>query len=204
MMSFFDLLFRVKNPVLSTDDMQIYLHVDVEPQKTYRPGYPIEKRGLYYLARSLSSQLTLVTENTDYSRLEKCLSIWICREDIPKNMQYSISTYEVVNTKNTCTCGIKKENYDLMTLIVIKLGNEVYNGKKEEEGYDLLRFLNVLMYPHKDNFMDTVSEYIDFSNNEELWKESDCMTGLGQSILEEGIRREKERSSKIIAEKDSA
>lgn len=37
--------------------------------------------------------------------------------------------------------------------------------------------------------MDTVSEYIDFSGNEELWKEVTHMTGLGQSILEEGMQQ---------------
>ncbi|MEZ3434422.1 MAG: hypothetical protein K1W34_07340 [Lachnospiraceae bacterium] len=201
--SFFDLLFRAKNPGLSTEDVQIDLHIDVEPQKTYKPGYPIEKRGMYYLARSLSSQLSLVTNNTDYGRLEKCLSIWICRDDVPQDMRYSISTYEVVNTKNTCVSTVEKENYDLMTLIVIKLGNEVYNGEKGDEGYELLRFLNILMYPHKNDFMDTVKEYIDFSNNEELWKENDGMIGFGQTILEEGIRRGEERNARTIAEKDT-
>ena len=52
--------------------------------------------------------------------------------------------------------------YDLLTLAVIKLGDKVYNGKKENEGYELLRFLNTIMYPHKEDFMDTVSEYFDF------------------------------------------
>ena len=155
--SFFDLLFRAKNPGLSTEDVQIDLHIDVEPQKTYKPGYPIEKRGMYYLARSLSSQLSLVTNNTDYGRLEKCLSIWICRDDIPKG----------------------------------------------DEGDELLRFLNILMYPHKNDFMDTVKEYIDFSNNEELWKENGSMIGFGQTILEEGIRIGEERNARTIAEKDT-
>ena len=35
--------------------------------------------------------------------------------------------------------------------------------------------------------MDTISEYIDFSNNEELWKGAECMEGLGKIILEEGM-----------------
>ena len=35
--------------------------------------------------------------------------------------------------------------------------------------------------------MDTVSDYIDFSANTELWKEAVRMSGLGESILEEGI-----------------
>lgn len=187
--TYFDLSFHARNPALSSKKVQFYLHIDIESQKTYQPGYPIEKRGIYYLARYLSSQLTLITEHTDYGRLEKCYSIWICRDDIPKDMHYSISFYEIVNTKNTRGHAVKKEKYDLMTLIIIKLGEEVYNGVKEDEGYELLRFLNVLMYPHKDDFMNTVTEYIDFSENKELWKEAEHVTGLGQSVYEEGRQK---------------
>ena len=45
------------------------------------------------------------------------------------------------------------------------------------------------MYPHKEDFLDTVKDYIDFSQNETLWKEMDRMSGLGMSILEEGIEK---------------
>ena len=137
--SLFDLAFRARNPQISTEDIQINLHIDVEPQKIYNPGYPIEKRGMYYLARRLSSQLSLALNVTDYNRLAKCYSIWICRDEIPKEDQYSISVYEMVNTKNTAPNTVSRENYDLMTLVVIKLGNTVYNGDKEDEGYELLR-----------------------------------------------------------------
>lgn len=183
----FDLAFRAKNPQQSTEDMLVSLHVDVESQKSYRPGYPVEKRGMYYLARSLSSQLSLVTETTDYGQLEKCYSIWICRDDIPKEAQYSISFYEVANTKNIGISTVEKETYDLMTLAIIKLGTREYNGKKDDEGFDLLNFLNAVMYPHKEDFIETISDYIDFSENEELWKEAPHMTGLGLSIYEEGF-----------------
>ncbi len=61
-------------------------------------------------------------------------------------------------------------------------GKKVYNGEKGSEGYDLLRFLNAIMYPHKEDFMDMISEYIDFSGNEELWAEGKRMDGLGQGI----------------------
>lgn len=183
--SCFDMAFRAANPQLSTEKVQISLHIDVEPQKTYRPGYPVEKRGMYYLARRLSAQLSLATDSTDYSHLEKCYSIWICRDDIPAKEHYSISVYEMANTKNTGIRSVAKENYDLLTLIVIKLGSIVYDGRRGDEGYELLRFLNTVMYPHKENFMKTVSEYIDFSDNEELWKEATHMDGLGQCIVDE-------------------
>jgi hypothetical protein len=103
--------------------------------------------------------------------------------------------YEIANTRNIGECSPKKEDYDLMTLILIRLGDVVYNGKKEDEGYELLDFLNLIMYPHKDNFMEEMSKYIDFSNNEELWKEAKHMSGLGISVLEEG---QSEGMSKMI------
>lgn len=191
--SYFDLMFRAKNPFLSTEEVLVSLHVDVEPQKTYRPGYPIEKRGLYYLARSLSSQLSLATETTDYGQLEKCYSIWICRDDIPEKDRYSISFYEVVNSKNIGGNTVEKENYDLMTLIIIKLGDKEYNGKKGDEGFELLHFLNLLMYPHKEDFIEKISDYIDFSGNEELWKEAPHMFSLSQCIYEDGLEEGKEQ-----------
>ncbi len=188
----FDIAFKALNPLLSKGVIAVNLHIDMEPQKNYSLPYPVEKRGMYYLARRLSSQLSLVTEQTDYGQLEKCYSIWICRDSIPEDEQYSVSVYEIVNTKNTGRKETPKENYDLMTLVIIKLGNMVYNGEKGEENYDLLHFLNTVMYPHKEDFIEAVSEYIDFSETEELWKEASGVIGLGQCVyndgVEEGIR----------------
>jgi len=183
----FDVRFKAKNPVLSGEEIVIKLHIDMEPQKSYRPGYPVEKRGMYYLARELSSQLSVVTESTDYGQLEKCYSIWICLDDIPKEEQNSVSFYEVTNTKNIGNCVTKKEDYDLLTLVIIRLGKKEYNGKEKDEGYDLLRFLNTIMYPHGDDFMEVVSDYIDFSQNSELSEEVKKVVGIGQIMLETGI-----------------
>lgn len=74
-----------------------------------------------------------------------------------------------------------------LTLILIRLGDIEYNREKDSEGYDLLRFLNAIMYPNRENFMETIADYIDFSENEELRLEVSSMSGLGQSILEDGI-----------------
>ena len=71
--------------------------------------------------------------------------------------------------------------------MLIRLGDIEYNREKDSEGYDLLRFLNAIMYPHRENFMETIADYIDFSENEELRLEVSSMSGLGQSILEDGI-----------------
>jgi hypothetical protein len=151
-------------------------------------GYPIEKRGYYYLSRRFSSQLSLVFNDTDYNSLEKCYSIWICRDDIPKDEMYSVSFYEITNSMNIGNCHPKKEDYDLMTLVLIRLGDKVYNGDRDDEGHDLFDFLNLIMYPHDENFMNDVSRYIDFSNNAELRREAGNMSGLGECVLNDGIK----------------
>jgi hypothetical protein len=91
------LAFSAKNPKLSNANIVIRLHFDLEPQKTYKPGYPIEKRGYYYLSRRFSSQLSLVFNDTDYNSLEKCYSIWICRDDIPKDFITNVITKKHIN-----------------------------------------------------------------------------------------------------------
>ncbi len=185
--TFFDTKFQTVNPTLSAEKLLIYMHIDVEMQRDYRPGYPLEKRGEYYLARELSSQLSVVTQETDYGCLEKCYSIWICRDNIPQNEQFTISFYEFSNTKNYGNSMPQKENYDLLNLVIIRLGDKVYNGDKKDKGYDVLRFLNAVMNPGSGERLNIVKDYVDFSQNEELWKEIDNMQGLGMSILEEGI-----------------
>lgn len=79
-----------------------------------------------------------------------------------------MSVYETVNTRNTSLKETPKENYDL------------------------LHFLNTVMYPHKADFLKTVSEYIDFSETEELWKEASEVTGLGQCVYNDGIEEGRE------------
>ena len=182
----FDTKFRAVNPELSDRKITVNLHIDIEPQRTYRPGYPIEKKGVYYLARELGSQLSLATDTADYNSLEKCYSIWVCRDDIPKEEKFSISFIEMCNMRNYGNCHPDKKDYDLLTLVIIRLGSEVYNGTKEDPGYDVLKFLHAVMYPHKEDFLDTMKEYIDFSQNRELWQEVDKMSGLGMSTLLEG------------------
>ena len=92
-----------------------------------------------------------------------------------------------------------------MTLVVIKLGNKVYNGNEEDEGYELFRFLNAIMYPHGENFMSTISEYIDYSDNEELWKEVTELSSIEQiryeGMLEEITEEVTERVTEEVTEK---
>ena len=46
--------------------------------------------------------------------------------------------------------------------------------------------------------MEVVSEYIDFSENEELWKEGSHMFSLGQCIAEEAREEAREEGIQIL------
>lgn len=123
-LSMFDTKFRAVNPELSNEAVIVNLHIDVEPQKNYKPGYPIEKRGIY----------------------------------------------------------------DLLTLVIIRLGDSTFQEIDDKDKNGMMEFLHAIMYPHKKEFLDTVKKYIDFSENEELWKEVGNMSGLGLSIYEEILK----------------
>ena len=99
-----------------------------------------------------------------------------------------MSFYQVTNTKNIGKSEVEEKNYDLMTLVVIRLGDSEYHGERGDEGFELLHFLNTVMYPHREDFMEIVSDYIDFSENEELWKEEPRMFSLSQCIYEDGMK----------------
>jgi hypothetical protein len=91
----------------------------------------------------------------------------------------------MTNTRNIGICYPKEADYDLQTLIIIRLGSENY----ECTANDLFHFLTLLFYPQKPDFSEQIKKYIDFSQNLELLKEVEYMGGLGQSILEEGVER---------------
>lgn len=182
--STFDVSCRTRNPKLSTQEIQVNLHVDIEPQKNYRPGYPIEKRGFYYLARELGAQLNFLTEQTDYGQLEKCYSIFICRDRIPKEEQMSVSFYGISNFKNIGSCNPRKDDYELLQLIVIRLGDKNYQSK----GEDVLEFLAGIFYPHGKGFRKKIAKYIELDSSLKM-REVENMSGLGESIFQEGVEQ---------------
>ena len=58
----------------------------------------------------------------------------------------------------------------------------MFREMEEKEVNGMMEFLHAIMYPHTEEFLAKIKKYIDFSENEELWKEVDSVTGLGMSI----------------------
>lgn len=79
----FDILFRAKAP--ETNEL-ITLIINVEAQKSLKPKkktggtYPLLKRAVYYASRLISSQKGTEFVNSDYDKIKKVYTIWICME----------------------------------------------------------------------------------------------------------------------------
>lgn len=163
-------------------------------QKTLNLPYEIESRGIYYMARQISSQLNYVFEDTkEYSSLKKVYGIWICLNDIPKSMQNTIvwhnllpsHTYGIENEKTPCK--------DLMEMIIIRLGN----GEEIELESDILRFLyGIFEYSvHSEYFHEFVSIQ-EVEQDEDLRKEINEMEGVGLLFYNDMMRRAGRKSKK--------
>ncbi|MCD7832653.1 MAG: hypothetical protein LUH00_01495 [Lachnospiraceae bacterium] len=97
---------------------------DIEPQKSFYPGYKIETRGIYYSARMISSQLTTVFEDSDYDSIMKAISIFICM-NAPKKTGNTIVRYSLTPTHVYGSYPDQVSAYDKICTIVITLNESV-------------------------------------------------------------------------------
>ena len=178
----FDVKFMAKSP---SDDGKslINLYIDVEAQKKYNTGYPIEKRAEYYCARLLSSQIGDISENVDYNVLDKVYSIWICF-DVP---DYAANTATRYRFEKEDILGsftkIKKSDYDMMETVIIRLSKE--DVKTGNELLDLLHGLfGNLEYEEKLSRLTELGLDVDLVKEEMV-----NMCNLSERILERGVEQ---------------
>lgn len=178
---FFDIHFTAKNPDLSSQDVLVMLHIDFEVQNKYEPSnpsYPITKRAIYYAARELSAQLKVVTDTTNYDKLEKVYSIWICNEKIPESLKNSITRYHIEKEDIVGICKESNAYHDLIEVVIIRRGGEALENT-------LFEYLDGVF---TTNF-DTINKYVDVENNEEVKEVLKTMCGLGESLENKGFER---------------
>lgn len=99
------------------------LIVNVEAQNNFNPGYNLITRGIYYCGRMLSAQKGTVFGGSDYDRIQKVQSIWLC---IRPNKQWagSITSYSLAEKNLLGECKSDLAAYDKMNVTLICLGNK--------------------------------------------------------------------------------
>lgn len=176
----YDTHFKTVNPMLSNESLCIHLHIDLEVQNNYRPtspSYPVIKRGIYYAAREISYQLGTLTEQTNYGDIQKAYSIWICNERIPARLQNTVTMYSIKKTDVIGKADEPEEEYDMMGVIMIRRG--------EKTDAPIFDYLTGVFNCDKGK----IEEYVDIAENEKVLKGVDEMSGLGQTIMNEGIQK---------------
>ncbi|MCR5651743.1 MAG: hypothetical protein K6F86_11255 [Lachnospiraceae bacterium] len=192
----YDTHLKVVNPKLSSDTLIIMLHIDLEVQNDYEPNnpsYPITKRAMYYAARELGGQLGVLTETTDYSKIEKVYSIWICNEKVPLNLRNTITRFSMKKENLKGVDDEPDEYYDLIDVVIVRRGGEPESGT-------IFEFVDAVY----SNNIQKVEEYTDIDKNQEIRKEIGEIMTAGQSLvaqgIEQGIEQGEERGMDKLSE----
>lgn len=177
----FDLKLKVKLP---TNNEEAQLIINLESQNDYYPGYTLEKRGIYYLSRLISSQYNVEFTKSEFDKLKKVYSIWICNH-APQDRVNTITEYRFKPENLVGEVPDIPERYDLMSLIMINLGSE-------DKNYDgLIRMLDLLLNKYtKAEKSREAEETLKNEYNVKLRynsKGDDDMCNLSQGIYNDGF-----------------
>jgi len=181
---YYDIHYRALAPIPSTDEFT-KLIINIEAQNKYNPGYPLVKRGAYYASSMISGQYGTVFKNSNYQKIQKAVSIWICR-DVAKYRENTIASYDVNETIIAGNVREKKADYDLLSIVMICLGRP-----KDEQQPNILKMLNTLLSKEvraaeKIEFLETEFK---IPATENLKKDVETMCNLSEGIEQEGIRK---------------
>lgn len=160
----------------------IRLIINVEAQTAFNPGYPLTKRAIYYCGRMISAQHGSIFKKSEYGKIRKVYSIWVCTKPSEK-FQNTLTRYSIRPEPLIGNAVEKTENYDLMSVVTICL------GKPDAENYTgILKFLDVLLSSSKAaaEKKKILEEEFGVAMSEELEKEVLIMCNLSQGVKAEG------------------
>ena len=157
---------------------KIKLMINIEAQKKWNPGYEIVTRGIFYCARMISGQKHTEFEHSDYDKIKKVYSIWICM-NAPEN---GIAGYQIVRKNRLGENQVSRQAYDKLAVVVVGL------KPGSETNHRLVQVLSTL-------FSESMSlsekeerlKACDVILTEEARKEAGSMCNLGEGIWERGV-----------------
>lgn len=170
----------------------IRLIVNVESQNKYRAGYPLLKRAIYYCSRMISSQYGTEFTNSQYGKIRKVCSIWLCGAP-PKDHRNTITRYRMIEENMVGAVHEPAEHYDLLTVVMLCLGNA-----EDEDCDGILKLLNVLL----SNTMraaekeQILRQDFDLAMTQKMEMEVQRMCNLSEGVWERGVEQGMERGVK--------
>ena len=160
----------------------IRLIINVEAQTKFKPGYPLTKRAIYYCSRMISAQHGPIFTKSEYGKIRKVYSIWICTKP-PKNFENTLTRYSIKPEQLIGEAQEETENYDLMSVVIICLGKPDTENHKE-----ILKFMEVLLSSTRSGSekKKIFKEEFGIAMSEELEREVLEVCNLSQGVRAEG------------------
>lgn len=173
---YFDIRFKAQIP---GQKEPIQLIINLEIQVSDKPGYPLVMRGFYYCARMISEQYGTVFTESEYEKLQKVYSIWICPSPAKKRKN-GIFKYHTVEETVFGTSDVKPEHYDLMEVVILNLGDA-----EKPCDLEILELLNTLFSSTvtPEDKKKKLSEDFGISMTTEFESEVQAMCNLSQGLV---------------------
>ena len=186
---YFDIRFIAALP---SDGERIEILLNLEIQNKDTPGYPIPKRGIYYTARMVSSQRGTIFKDQEYGKIKKCVSIWIC-EDTANFRSDAINRYSFMEERLRGDFHEEKKDYDLMTVVVMRLGR-----KGENSGDDAIRLLSKMFSTNLsyEDKLDALQNEFKISVSREISEEVQSMCNLSAGVYNKGFSAGERKQAK--------
>ncbi len=161
----------------------IQLIINVEAQLDTAPGYPIEKRAIYYCCRLISAQYGTVFNHSEYGKIRKVYSIWFC----PNSAKKRENTIKKISLEESSMYGeleSRKSDTDLLQAIIVNLGDP-----DQPVDSRILRLMNVLLSNKKDvqTKQKVMQDEFHIAMTMELKSEVSELCNLSQGIYNEGL-----------------
>lgn len=187
--TFYDVFFSAIAPPLDTP---IHLLINAEAQNKSHPGYPLLKRGIFYASRMISGQYGKVFTHSDYGKIRKVYSLWICTRPARKQ-EYTINAYSMQESHLAGRHHADRHHYDLTTVIVINLGT-----KPASELTGLFHLLTALFLDKMEatKLRHILEDEYAIQLTPSLKKGVDVMCNLSEGLVEQG-RKEGEESATV-------
>ena len=178
----YDLRFEALAP--GTDDEHIQLIINIEAQNKFNPGYPLLKRAVYYCSRMISAQKGLEFENSEYNKIKKVYSIWVCTNP-PKTHKNTITRYKI--SEENVIGSVKEDipHYDLMNIVMLCLGS---SDNIEDNA---LGMLNTLLSDTMSSSerIEILDKKFDFDMSPDDEKEVSDMCNVSRGVYDKGMDR---------------
>lgn len=188
----YDIRFYALTP--GKDQVEIIINVEVQHQST---GYPLVKRALYYCARLISSQYEVEFSKSEYNKIKRVYSIWLCI-DAEEKGENAITTYAIEEHNVIGNVSEQVQDYDLMHAIMIRIGDP---ERPNFEG--IIKFIGVLLSPERSSQekKKVLEQDFGLKMSAELEQEVENMGSLANAILERGVKQGIEQGVKQGIEK---